>query len=44
MELSQLEPILASGVYLSIFLRDITERQRIDQALRASRDELTRLS
>nr|WP_314361805.1 PAS domain-containing sensor histidine kinase [uncultured Achromobacter sp.] len=33
-----------AGVFLSIFLRDITERQRIDQALRASRDELTRLS
>jgi len=33
-----------AGVYLSIFLRDITERQRVDQALRASRDELTRLS
>lgn len=33
-----------TGVFLSIFLRDITERQRIDQALRASRDELTRLS
>ncbi|EJO32400.1 sensor histidine kinase [Achromobacter marplatensis] len=33
-----------AGVFLSIFLRDITERQRIDQALLASRDELTRLS
>ncbi|MBV2179861.1 MAG: PAS domain S-box protein [Castellaniella sp.] len=31
-------------IYCSIFLRDITERQQIDQALRASRDELTRLS
>ncbi|WOB76840.1 PAS domain-containing sensor histidine kinase [Achromobacter xylosoxidans] len=33
-----------AGVFLSIFLRDITERQRVDQALLASRDELTRLS
>jgi PAS domain S-box-containing protein len=33
-----------SGVYLSVFLRDISERQQVDQALRASRDELTRLS
>lgn len=33
-----------AGVFLSIFLRDITERQRTDQALLASRDELTRLS
>lgn len=33
-----------AGVYLSVFLRDITERQQADQALRASRDELTRLS
>ncbi len=34
----------AAGVFLSIFLRDITERQRVEQALLASRDELTRLS
>ncbi len=33
-----------AGIFLSIFLRDISERQRVDQALRASRDELTRLS
>lgn len=33
-----------AGVFLSIFLRDITERQRMEQTLLASRDELTRLS
>ena len=33
-----------TDVYLSVFLRDMTERQQIEQALRASRDELTRLS
>lgn len=44
MEASISQTCTSSGVYLSIFLRDITERQRIDQALRASRDELTRLS
>ena len=32
------------GRVLSIFLRDITERERVSQALLASRDELTRLS
>ncbi|CAB3831357.1 MAG: sensor histidine kinase [Achromobacter mucicolens] len=44
MEASISQTCTSAGVYLSIFLRDITERQRIDQALRASRDELTRLS
>ncbi|MCW3152892.1 PAS domain-containing sensor histidine kinase [Achromobacter spanius] len=44
MEASISQARTESGVFLSIFLRDITERQRIDQALRASRDELTRLS
>ncbi|MHA3902594.1 PAS domain-containing sensor histidine kinase [Castellaniella sp. WN] len=33
-----------TGVYLTVFLRDITERLQAEQALRASRDELTRLS
>ncbi len=33
-----------SGLYLSVFLRDVTQRQRIEQALLSSRDELTRLS
>lgn len=33
-----------TDVYLSVFLRDMTEQQQIEQALRASRDELTRLS
>lgn len=44
MEASISQTHTESGVFLSIFLRDVTERQRIDQALRASRDELTRLS
>ncbi|NMK46454.1 PAS domain-containing sensor histidine kinase [Achromobacter sp. Bel] len=44
MEASISQTRTETGVFLSIFLRDITERQRIDQALRASRDELTRLS
>lgn len=44
MEASISQTRTASGTFLSIFLHDITERQRIDQALRASRDELTRLS
>lgn len=44
MEASISQTRAGPGVFLSIFLRDITERQRIDQALRASRDELTRLS
>jgi PAS domain S-box-containing protein len=44
MEASISQTKTESGVFLSIFLRDITERQRVDQALRASRDELTRLS
>ncbi|MDH1300482.1 MULTISPECIES: PAS domain-containing sensor histidine kinase [unclassified Achromobacter] len=44
MEASISQTRTEAGVFLSIFLRDITERQRVDQALRASRDELTRLS
>lgn len=44
MEASISQVKTSSGVYLSVFLRDITERQQVDQALRASRDELTRLS
>ncbi|MEN4919035.1 PAS domain-containing sensor histidine kinase [Achromobacter spanius] len=44
MEASISQARTESGAFLSVFLRDITERQRIDQALRASRDELTRLS
>ena len=44
MEASISQTCTETGVFLSIFLRDITERQRVDQALRASRDELTRLS
>jgi len=44
MEASICQVVTTSGVYLSVFLRDITERQQVDQALRASRDELTRLS
>ncbi|SIT30931.1 PAS domain-containing sensor histidine kinase [Achromobacter sp. MFA1 R4] len=44
MEASISQTCTDSGVFLTIFLRDITERQRIDQTLRASRDELTRLS
>ncbi|CAM5209829.1 histidine kinase OS=Castellaniella defragrans OX=75697 GN=HNR28_000114 PE=4 SV=1 [Castellaniella defragrans] len=34
----------SSGLYLSVFLRDITQRRQIEQALLSSRDELTRLS
>ncbi|WP_417250894.1 PAS domain-containing sensor histidine kinase [Castellaniella sp.] len=35
----------SSGIcYLSVFLRDITQRQQVEQALLSSRDELTRLS
>lgn len=44
MEASICQIATASGVYFSVFPRDITERQQVDQALRASRDELTRLS
>ncbi|WP_258127636.1 PAS domain-containing sensor histidine kinase [Achromobacter anxifer] len=44
MEASISQTRTQAGIFLSIFLRDITERQRVDQALRASRDELTRLS
>lgn len=34
----------SSGTYFSVCLHDLTERQQIEQALHASRDELTRLS
>ena len=44
MEASISQTHSAAGVFLSIFLRDITERERVSQALLASRDELTRLS
>lgn len=44
MEASICRVLTRSGTYLTVFLRDITERQQVDQALRASRDELTRLS
>jgi len=44
MEASICHVASSSGTFFSVFLRDISERQQTEQALRASRDELTRLS